>query len=140
MFREATDKFAIELNSRIHDVVIKVIVELQDKGSMSANNFAGMALYPNIVSQIVVYAKGLSWQMGKLAFNIIPLFREAHAEGAEENSEKMKAMQFLIRERIVKMILETLGKSKPFAQFSVPLLAGLKFEKPDWFGDFQEAD
>lgn len=70
----------------------------------------------------------------KLAFSIIPLFRKK-----EENTEETE-IPFVIRERVVKMIIGTLNHAKSFSQFSVPLLGGLKFEKPDWFGDFQEPD
>jgi hypothetical protein len=86
-----------------------------------------MKTFTNILAE----AKTLSPQMRKIAFDIIPLFRERTESGD---------LPFLIRERVVKMIVATLGHAKSFTQFSVPILGGLKFERPDWFGDFQEGD
>lgn len=95
---------------------------------MTPNEFAGKFLPKFVYSK--AYAKGLESFKRKLAFEVIPLFRD------EQLSDRGPE----VREKIVRMLLATLGHNKSFSQFSVPLLGGLRFDRPDWFGDFKEAD
>eukprot|EP01127_Copromyxa_protea_P022600 TRINITY_DN8192_c0_g1_i1.p1 TRINITY_DN8192_c0_g1~~TRINITY_DN8192_c0_g1_i1.p1 ORF type:complete len:445 (+),score=96.80 TRINITY_DN8192_c0_g1_i1:55-1389(+) len=120
--REATDAFSNELDDRINILVHQVIDDLKDKGEMDGRSFAE-------------YTKTLSQQKKKIAFDVIPLFREGPKKAAPQD------LPFLVRERVVAMILETLGHSKSFHSFSVPVLNDLHFRKPDWFRkDGKEAD